>query len=244
MWFGDNIVRKIWDGEKTLFWEDIWVNGSWLKYMFGRLFDLCLDKDIPVTGMCWLGWGFGVNGWRWRRRLFAWEKDLWGDCWVVDASVVLKVDTSNNLEWLPDLATGYSVYRTYPILKILTPSELSAHCDLIWNKIVSLKVYVFAWQFVSDRLSTKSNLFPRGCLHNDSLLCLVGCDVMEDIHCLFLNCQISCMVWSDIIFWLGITCVFSEYTISLASQFCGAHDFCKNTRICLQAIWLTSIWYI
>jgi hypothetical protein len=205
MWFGDNIVRKIWDCEKTLFWEDIWVNGSWLKYMFGRLFDLCLDKDISVTGMCWLGFGFGVNGWRWRRRLFAWEKE--GDCWVVDVGVVLKVDTSNNLEWLPDLATGYSVYRTYPILKILTPSELS----------------------------TKFNLFPCGCLHNDSLLCSVGCDVMEDIHRLFLNCQIFCMVWSDIIFWIGITCVFSEYAISLASQFCGAHVFCKNTRICLQA---------
>jgi hypothetical protein len=182
MWFGDNIVRKIWDGEKTLFWEDIWVNGSSLKYMFGRLFDLCLDKNISITGMCWLGWGFGVNGWRWRRRLFAWEKDLWGDCWVVDAGVVLKVDTSNNLEWLPDLAIGYSVYRTYPILKILTPSELSAHFYLIWDKIVSSKVYAFAWQFVSDKLSTKSNLFSCGCLYNDSLLYSVGCDAMEDIH--------------------------------------------------------------
>jgi hypothetical protein len=34
--------------------------------------DLCLDKDVSVIDIRRLGWGFGGNGWRWRKRLFAW----------------------------------------------------------------------------------------------------------------------------------------------------------------------------
>jgi hypothetical protein len=43
---------------------------------------------------------------------------------------------------------------------------------------------------------------------------------------------------------LGITWVTPDNAISVDSQFCGAHGFCKNIRNCLQAIWVTSIWSI
>jgi hypothetical protein len=38
-----------------------------LKSQYGRLFYFCLDKDVSVADMRRLGWGFGINGWRWRK---------------------------------------------------------------------------------------------------------------------------------------------------------------------------------
>jgi hypothetical protein len=60
----------------------------------------------------------------------------------------------------------------------------------------------------------------------------------------FLNCPIFDAVWRGITSWIGITWVLPNNAISVASQFCGAHGFCKNIRSCLQAIWLASIWSI
>jgi hypothetical protein len=98
--------------------------------------------------------------------------------------------------------------------------------------------------FINNRLPTKLNLFARGCLHNDSLLCSNGCDAIEDINHLFLNCPVFGAVWSDIISWLGITWVLPDNAISVASQLCGAHGFGKKIRTSLQAIWLALIWSI
>ncbi|GAU48675.1 hypothetical protein TSUD_324720 [Trifolium subterraneum] len=50
-WFGDHIERKAGNGESTSFWKDEWLAGKSLKSKFGRLFDLCLNKDVTVADM-------------------------------------------------------------------------------------------------------------------------------------------------------------------------------------------------
>ncbi|MCI43747.1 putative non-LTR retroelement reverse transcriptase related protein, partial [Trifolium medium] len=58
-WFADHIERKVGNGESTSFWKDAWLDGEYLKSHFGRLFDLCLNKDVSVADMRRLGWGLG-----------------------------------------------------------------------------------------------------------------------------------------------------------------------------------------
>jgi hypothetical protein len=115
------------------------------------------------------------------------------------ANVVLQVASPDKWEWLPDPVIGYTVGGAYHLLTHVYSRESSTHNDLIWNKLVPSKVSIFAWRFINDRLPIKLNLFARGCLRNDFLLCSVGCDAIEDIHHLFLNCPIFGAVWSDII---------------------------------------------
>jgi hypothetical protein len=57
---------------------DRWVDETPLKTLFSRLFDLCFDNDKLVADTYTFGWGFHGNGWR--RRLFAWDEELWGEC--------------------------------------------------------------------------------------------------------------------------------------------------------------------
>jgi hypothetical protein len=67
------------------------------------------------------------------------------------------------------------------------PRETSSHNNLSWNKLEPSKVSTFAWRFINDRLSTKFNLFMRGYLCNDFLLCSVGCSAIEDIHASYIT---------------------------------------------------------
>ncbi|GAU41808.1 hypothetical protein TSUD_299740 [Trifolium subterraneum] len=193
-WFGENTVRRVGDGERTLFWKDSWMDRIPFKVHFSRIFELCLDKDRSVANMCRLGWGFHGDGWRWHRRLFAWEEELWGECCAALANVSLQVDLRDEWEWLTDPVAGYSVSGAYQILTHLTPIESYSH--------------------------------------------------LENAHHLFLNCPVFGAVWDNIISWLGVPCVLPANALALASQFCGAHAFCKSTRSCFQAIWLANVWFI
>jgi hypothetical protein len=79
-------------------------------------------------------------------------------------------------------------------------------------------------------------LFVRRCLRKDSNLCSAGCNDVEFVHYLFLNCPLSGAIWYDIISWFGIPCVLRDNVNALASQFCAAHDLCKSFKNCLQVI--------
>ncbi|GAU42798.1 hypothetical protein TSUD_34420 [Trifolium subterraneum] len=106
-------------------------------------------------------------------------------------------------EWIPDYNTDYSVDGT---------------CHLL------TRMYARVVRHLRSTI-----LFGTSLYHQQfSLLLGAGCDAIKDIHHLFLNCLIFCAVWKAIISWLRITCVLPDNAVSLASQFCGAHDFSKS----------------
>jgi hypothetical protein len=75
-WFEENIRREVGDKKNTFFWKDPWVEGDKLCVLFGRLFDLSLDKDVNVAAMLVEEEGVKKINWRWLRSLFEWEKEM------------------------------------------------------------------------------------------------------------------------------------------------------------------------
>ncbi|AES76412.1 hypothetical protein MTR_6g078360 [Medicago truncatula] len=49
--------------------------GGMLWDRFRRLFELSVNPDVSVTAMRRDSWKVDGVGWRWRRRLFAWEEE-------------------------------------------------------------------------------------------------------------------------------------------------------------------------
>jgi len=88
-WFSDNIVRKIGNGENTLFWTGHWVGSSPLCVQFRRLFNLAVHKSISVPKMFLLGCEDEGAGWQWRRRLWAWEEELLGEFRILLSDISL-----------------------------------------------------------------------------------------------------------------------------------------------------------
>jgi hypothetical protein len=58
----------------------------------GRLFQLAENKLATVKEMFVLGWEVDGEAWKWRRRLFAWDDGLVGECADRLSSIVLQDD--------------------------------------------------------------------------------------------------------------------------------------------------------
>jgi len=58
-------------------------------------------------------------------------------------------------QWLPDPSEGYSIRGVYAFLTNQEISQDWQDVDLIWHKHVSLKVSIFAWPLLRDRLPTQ-----------------------------------------------------------------------------------------
>jgi hypothetical protein len=57
---------------------------------------------------------------------------------------------------------GYSVRDAYKLLTSQDFVTLGETEDLLWHRQVPLKVSIFAWRLLRDRLTTKTNLVSRG----------------------------------------------------------------------------------
>jgi len=57
--------------------------------------------------------GVEGEGWRWRRRLFAWEEELVVDCCSLLENIVLQESIVNTWSWKLDPTQGYSVKGVY-----------------------------------------------------------------------------------------------------------------------------------
>ncbi|MCI27265.1 heat-shock protein, partial [Trifolium medium] len=115
---------------------------------------------------------------------------------------------------------------------------------LIWYPQVPLKVSIFAWRLLRDRLPTKSNLVTRGILSSTAHQCVSGCGAAESTHHLFIFCSTFGSIWDLVRSWIGISSTgftsirdhFVQFTLSAGGS--------RARRSFLQLIWLASVWVV
>ncbi|KAK2447138.1 hypothetical protein QL285_006530 [Trifolium repens] len=93
--------------------------------------------------------------------------------------------------WQPDPDTGYSVRGAYQLLTSQDSFTLGAAEDLVWHKQVPLKISIFAWRLLRDRLPTKSNLVTHGNIFPEDQHCVFGCGGVESAQHRFLSCRLQ-----------------------------------------------------
>jgi hypothetical protein len=94
-------------------------------------------------------------------------------------------------QWQPDHVEGYSVCLAYQLLTSQQHAPLEVAEDPIWHKQIPLKVSLFSWRLLRDRLPTKENLVTRAIVtpaadHS----CVSGCGGMESVQHLFISSSI------------------------------------------------------
>jgi len=103
-WWSSNIIKRVGDGGKTIFWGDPWVGGSCLKDKFPRLFALSNKKYSTIAEVrTWVNerWEWCLN---WRRELFEWEKGLLQSLNSIIAGSVGDETLEDSWWWLPNSA--------------------------------------------------------------------------------------------------------------------------------------------
>lgn len=104
------------------------------------------------------GWEEGGVAWVWRMHLLAWEEETVTVCSVLLHNIVLQDDIPNRWWWLLDPVNGYFVKGTYHFLTTADASPERGMLSDVWHKQTLLKVSLFAWRLLRNRLLTRDNL--------------------------------------------------------------------------------------
>ncbi|XP_045797575.1 uncharacterized protein LOC123891718 [Trifolium pratense] len=220
-WFREHVSRRVGDGSDTLFWIDPWLDGISLRERFGRLFELTMTKSRSVAKMFALGWGqMGGRG--------SGGGDQAIDMW----------------QWSLDSDTGYTVGGVYQLLTSQDSVTLDDADNLIWHSQVPLKVSIFAWRLLRDRLPTRANLVIRGVLSPTVATCVFGCGAAESAHHLFLSCSTAGSLWDLVHAWIDISLVDSTSLRDHFVQFTASLGGSRARRSFLQLVWLACVWVI
>jgi hypothetical protein len=75
----------------------------------------------------------------------------------------------------------------------------------VWHRFIPVKVLLFVWRLLRDRLPTRDNLMRRRILHSNDMACAAGCGVSETTKHLLLDCGISNTVWYHVWQWLVLS---------------------------------------
>jgi hypothetical protein len=162
---------------------------------FPRLFDLAENKEVSVREMEGRGWAVDGGAWEWRRRLLAWEEESLSECATLLSNIVLQESILDRWRWVHDPINGYSVRGTYKYLTTSVTTVGRPLPDVVWLKQVPLKVSVFVWRILRNRLPTKDNLARRRVLHHEDTACVGGCGGHELVTHLLLGCTVFGSLW-------------------------------------------------
>ncbi|XP_024636621.2 uncharacterized protein [Medicago truncatula] len=210
---------------------------------FRRLFELTENKSMSVADLLSVDserWG---EVWRWRRSLWQWEEELLDECRALLLDVSLNPIVSDSWVWLPDPSGGYTVRGAYSLLISQVPPVAVDDLDLVWHKQVPLKVSVFAWRLLRDRLPTRTNLIARRVLSSDMSSCVAGCGHPESARHLFLLCDTFGSLWHLVRDWIGC---FGVDTDNISAHFLQFTHLIGGgaARSFMQLIWLLCAWVV
>ncbi|GAU20543.1 hypothetical protein TSUD_131010 [Trifolium subterraneum] len=94
---------------------------------------------------------------------------------------------------------------------------------------VPLKVSIFAWRLLRDRLHTKANLVTRGILSPEVHFCTAGCGEIESAHDLFISCSTFGSLWTLVRSWIPFLFVIILFGLHLQRVDLGHNvPFCNS----------------
>ena len=190
------------------------------------------------------GWTVDGGAWVWRRRLLAWEEEIVAECAALLSDFVLQDTVLDRWRWALDPIKGYSVKGTY---QYFTSSESLVErgtSHMVWLKHVPLKVSVFVWRLLRNRLPTKDNLIRRRALQQENNSCVGGCLILETSVHLILHCNFFGSLWNLIYKWIGISFISPNLVTDHLHHFGNLAGLLRYTHIYLQVIWHSTTWVI
>ena len=225
------VSRCIGNGADTFFWTDAWLTTEPLSSKFPRVFALENDKLVSVRRKFdHVDW---FTSFRRPPRSGA-EWTQWEQLLTLLDSVVLS-PVVDRWKWSLHGSGDFLVSSARNHIDSIVLPNIP--CQMRWNNLVPIKVNVFIWRLVLDRLPFRWNLSRRG-LDIPSLdcpICATGTDMLRH---LFFQCEVAtdlagllCCWWRLPVTTCGSFQEWSDWFVSLALN--------QKTNDCLEASFFT-----
>jgi hypothetical protein len=164
------------------------------------------------------------------------------ECQTLLLPCTLQAQTPDVWQWQPDPDIGYSVCCAYQLLTAQDSFTLGEAEDLVWHRQVPLKVSIFAWRLLRDRLPTKTNLVARDIISPEVHFCAFGYGDIESAQHLFLSCSTLGSLWALVRSWIGFSTVNTHILPNHLFQFTYSAGGLRARRSFFQLIWLACVW--
>lgn len=179
--------KKVGNGKKTLFWEDSWIGSKPLSEQFPELYDLTFSKNITLDKVKNTGWGC----FKFRRLLHGNKLKIWNNIKQVCDNLHLDVNKEDTLWWNLTKHGNFTVKSFY---KALSLQNFVFPYKKLWQIKVPLKVRIFIWLVIKNKILTKDNLYKKGWRKGD-IKCQF-CDNIETVQHLFFECPLAKFLWN------------------------------------------------
>ncbi|GKA19247.1 RNA-directed DNA polymerase, eukaryota, reverse transcriptase zinc-binding domain protein, partial [Tanacetum coccineum] len=185
------------DGRATCFWEDLWIGTRPLKDLFPRVWALDQEFEPMVCDRIHL-----MRDGSWLRHCprGGVEREQW-DALISLVQTHIVSDQMDRWLWSADGSGVFSVSMARVLIDKGT--LVIGEEETRWSKLVPIKINVFMWRMILDKLPTRLNLMLRG-LDVQSNLCGICGTHIESIDHVMLHCQVASDLWRLIGRWWNL----------------------------------------
>lgn len=147
--------KTVGNGKNILFWEDCWLGSKPLNLQFPDLYDLTFSKKITLAKVKNLGW----DCIKFKRTLYGDRLKTWGD--IKKSCEALKSDDRNEdtIRWT---LTKHGNFTVKSFHRALSLQNVDFPHKKHWKFKVPLKIRIFIWLVIKNKILTKDNLHKRG----------------------------------------------------------------------------------
>nr|GEV01833.1 cysteine-rich receptor-like protein kinase 10 [Tanacetum cinerariifolium] len=149
-------------------------------------------------------------------------------------------DKTDSWSWSLDISAGFSVssVRSFIDANTLDMDTTASR----WNRFIPIKVNVFLWRLMLNRLPTMVNLDMKD-IHVGSILCHICREDVETINHVFFSCKLAKKLWFMLASWWDIDILvcanFSEWVVWLTSLHVS-----NKSRSIIDGVGETLMWSI
>jgi hypothetical protein len=183
------------DGRSTKFWHDVWQTTSHLRVNFHKIFSICEEPNMSVAKGAELQWQMGFRG------VFGDdEMEEWTQLQALVEGAIIGGERDTILWGL----SPWKKSTTSSLYKFLTSGGVSCRmAKKVWKCKIPLKIKVFVWKVLQDRVQTAQQLKNR--MWKGSEFCSV-CGKCEYLDHMLFKCPLAVFLWvfvSEALGWQG-----------------------------------------
>lgn len=129
-----------------------------------------------------------------------WDGSTWTIPWSHNFSSGVLLDQFDQLMTLLNSIRFPSNFESWRCSMGVIHSWLR-RLDFVWNRYLPIKINIFIWRVIINRLPTTCNLDGRG-VYLKSLLCMCSEEEQEDGNHIFFECSIAPRLWLNLAKWV------------------------------------------
>jgi hypothetical protein len=138
------VVHKVGNEELTNLWDDVWVTAAPLRVCFPK------NVNISVAQGAGMDWQFLL-----RRQLGHVEREEWDELQELLGKMVMSGE-KDEIEWG---LTASKNFTTRSLYRLMTSGGCSSRfTKKLWGCKIPLKIWLFIWQAMQNRLQTAQQL--------------------------------------------------------------------------------------